>query len=123
MRKHVILFLGLLGCSLGAGCNSTTDGPTFTCNYTITTDGGASSVCAEYVTPPITVTTDLETACMAEQGTPGSTCSSAGRLGTCARISSTTSISENDAYYSDGGLTAAEAQAACTTSGGTWTPG
>ncbi len=59
----------------------------------------------------------LQAACSAEGGTAGTACATANALGVCA------GITVKEYYYAGGMFTAAQAQTACMTEGGTWTAG
>jgi hypothetical protein len=52
------------------------------------------------------------------EGNEVSSCPTANALGTCTIDKSTTTVAET--FYSDGGITAAEAQMVCAESGGAW---
>jgi hypothetical protein len=81
----------------------------------------AVHVCAEIDNPDQGTASTFQSSCMASGGTPGTGCSSANRLGTCAM--SANGISETGSFYSGPGVTVAAAQMACASAGGTWTSG
>jgi len=103
----------------GVGESGTTSsgpsGPGISCD--ITTD--AQHFCLEYFGIPSGDLAAVQSECMTETGTFGTSCPSAGRLGTCALVAGGLSYSES--FYDSNSFTAAEAQQACTASGGTWT--
>ncbi len=59
--------------------------------------------------------------CASVTGTSGTACPTTNVLGTCT--GSADGVTGTTSWYSDGGTTAAEAQASCATALGTWTPG
>jgi hypothetical protein len=59
-----------------------------------------------------------ETPADCPEGNMVSSCPTANALGTCTIDKSTTTVAET--FYSDGGITAAEAQMVCAESGGAW---
>jgi len=105
----------------GAG-GGTSTGPSggngFSCDFMV----AGVHECAEYDNlPAATDVQALQSACTAEGGTSGTSCSSAGRLGTCTQ--SAGGLTYSASYYAGGSVTTMEAQQACESSGGTWTPG
>jgi hypothetical protein len=104
----------------GAGGSvSTASGPGNTgisCDYNI----AGTHVCALYQNIPAADMQALESACMSEMGTFGTACPTDGALGTCSQ--SAGGITEGVVYYDSGGITADEAQMACSGGGGMWTP-
>jgi hypothetical protein len=53
-------------------------------------------------------------------GTAGTTCPTTNLLGVCAGQPNG-GVTVDESFYSDGGYTASQAQASCTTEGGAWT--
>jgi hypothetical protein len=104
----------------GAPSSSSSGGGTVTFSCDITT--GGTHVCLELDNlPAASQGTETTTCTTTDMGTPGTGCSATNRLGTCA-LPSTTSIVTKEAYYSDGTLDATQAQTACSSANGTWTP-
>jgi hypothetical protein len=145
MLKHIFT-LGLLGgavaavaCSSGSsssstGAGGTSTGSMSTATSVTTSTGGAGNafscdektsqghVCEEYDNLPSSLLTAEQKACASGGGTAGTACPSANRLGVCAVT--TGGLMYHVSYYSDvGNVTAAGAQTACTSGGGTWTAG
>ena len=134
---RIFLILGLLALSLvvaggghrvgdtgtgpATGGSSTTSSGTpgndFSCDFKIST----MEICAEYDNLPAADLSAEASACTGENGTVGTGCSSTNRLGTCSLAAG--GVTADEAFYSDGGLSAATAQMSCTSGGGTWTPG
>jgi hypothetical protein len=118
MHKHIlsIVSLGLFGGALLAGCgSSSTSGSSFSCEVKST----ALHACYEYDNIPAATATAEQSACTAQMGTAGTACPTANKLGSCSQTSA--GVTAKEFYYSDvGGLTAAQAQMACTSGGGTW---
>jgi hypothetical protein len=137
-----VLFFGLLGAALAAGCGGnvildsggsggtstgpggagvtsmgTAGGSGFSCDFTMS----GVHQCALYENLPAADVQAEEGACSAEGGTSGTSCSDAGRLGTCSETAGGFTYSVS--FYADAGLTAAVAQQACAASAGTWTAG
>jgi hypothetical protein len=82
---------------------------------------GASHVCETYYNLPASQMMAVESACSSAMGTVLAGCPSTDRLGTCSV--SQGGITAGVAYYGSSGVTADQAQMACTASGGTWTAG
>jgi hypothetical protein len=79
----------------------------------------AGQSCVEYDGLSPSQLSAQQSACTSLQGTVGTSCPSANLLGFCS--TTTSGVTQKIAYYSTGGLTAAQAQMFCTTVGGTWT--
>jgi hypothetical protein len=87
-------------------------------HFSCDTTGGGTHVCSEYDDVETSAQlAALQSACTAETGTAGTACATANVLGVCA------GVTVKQFYYTGGALTAAQAQMACTTEGGTWTAG
>ena len=118
MHKHIlsIFSLGLLGGVLLVGCgSSSTSGSSFSCEV----KSSALHACYEYDNIPAATAMAEQSACTAQQGTAGTACPTSNKLGSCSQTSA--GVTAKEFYYSDvGGLTAAQAQMACTSGGGTW---
>jgi hypothetical protein len=116
--------LWLVGCSspsAGAGGSSSADAScsptcTFSCDVKNATYG-----CYEYDNIPSIELSMAGMMCTGQGGTVGTGCSSTNRLGTCAATGA--GVTTKKAFYSDGSLTASQAQNACTSHGGVWTAG
>ena len=119
MTKHTIfVFMGLIGCSLTAGCSSSSSsGSGFTCDIKTS----AYEYCEDYSNLPSADQSAVSSECTAAKGTAGTSCPTANALGSCAV--SAGGISYSSTYYKSTGFTAAEAQMACTGGGGKWTAG
>jgi hypothetical protein len=102
-------------------CNAGVCGSsTFSCD--VVTSGTTSiHECSEYTNLPAADLAAAQSSCAAAMGTPGTACSMTGALGFCTVTAG--ALTEEQFYYTDGTLTAAEAQMACTGAKGTWTPG
>ena len=113
--------IGGIGGQTGSGNPTQSQGSggllAFSCD--ITTSG--VHVCAEVDNPDPSTASAFQSACMSGGGTPGTGCSSANRLGTCA--TSANGFTETESFYAGNGITPPVAQTACTSAGGTWTPG
>jgi hypothetical protein len=118
--------------STSSGTTSTSTGTSTTTGAT-TGSGGPTSVscdamvngfheCALVTNPDSTDVQNLQQECTLLSGTEGTSCSSTNRLGQCSLMPAGMTPSVVS-YYSDTGTTAAQAQQACTSGGGTWTPG
>jgi hypothetical protein len=135
MTKSTMIFVvGLLGCSLAVACkSSSTTSSTKGTGGSSTGSSGTSSggsgfscdfmvagvhECAEYDGLTSEQNTAEKSACTAEGGTAGSSCTSTGRVGTCAQSAS--GLTYKTSYYSG---TAATDEAGCKAAGGTWTAG
>ncbi len=106
MKKiGIVAFLCLAAASMMvAGCGGGSKG----CDFKI----GTTHVCEVIAEGD---DTGWEDACTAAQGTLGDC---AAGLGTCSQKSGAWTVDMT--YYSDGGLTADQAKAACEAGGGTW---
>jgi hypothetical protein len=91
--------------------------PAVTCD----TNTGGVHFCTSYGSLSAAQAMALTSQCMQSGGTDGTSCSTAGALGTCTV--STGGIMASVTYYAGGAVTATNAQMACTMTGGTWNPG
>jgi hypothetical protein len=111
MRSLIVRIALLSGlCIAGCGASSPADN-------TLRCDVGAGTpthTCRQYAGPGIATTCWI--------GTTVSSCPTADMLGTCTAIGSANGVTESESvtYYSDGGETAMDAQAACSATGSTW---
>jgi hypothetical protein len=107
MKKLAILPLLALGLwAMGCGGGNSA-GSGLTCDV-----GAGSAGHACYAYP---ASANLTTC---PQGSSVSSCPSTNKLGTCTVMAG--GVSASVTYYSDGGLTAMQAQSGCTQGGGTW---
>ncbi len=103
-------------------CNAGVCGSsTFSCDVMVTSGTTTVHQCSEYVNLPAADQASAQSACAAAMGTLGTACSTTDVLGTCTVTSG--ALTEEQFYYADGTITAADAQMACTSANGTWTPG
>ena len=111
--RNLFLSFGLLSALFIAGCGSSTPGSTsVTCELN---PGTAGHVCTSYTGPGVATTCPT--------GKSVSSCPTTNALGVCSFSISAGGITEAEAttYYSDGSLTAAQAQMACTAGGSSYT--
>jgi hypothetical protein len=117
--------LAAVGCSSGSGSSSAGGGGAGGgggTNFSCDEKKPQGHVCEQYDDLPSSLLTQEQKACKSSGGTSGTECPSAHRLGICAVT--TQGFMYKVSYYSDAGnLTAAEAQSACKSGAGTWTPG
>jgi hypothetical protein len=129
--KLGVSFLGLLTSAIvWGGCATTiiggsggSGGSGGTCPGTCLTCETPAGTGHECVTAT-TTSTAINATC--PSGTTSlSSCPTAGALGTCTVTESAGGVSDTVAtiYYTDSGITASDAQAACKSEGGTWSAG
>ncbi len=110
------------GSGTGASGSSTstasgTTGSTLSCDV----DVSGTHVCSEYEDLPPRTSRPSSRPARRAVARSGTACPSADRLGTCTIVAG--GITAKEAYYSGGSLTAATAESACSSGGGTWTAG
>jgi hypothetical protein len=119
MNKLTVLSL-VLSCGLfAAGCGSSAS--TFSCDFKMSEGTTTTHECTEYDNLPSADDAAESSGCTTEMGTAGTGCSATDSLGSCAI--SLGGLDYKTFFYSDGGLTAAEAQMDCTAESGTWSAG
>ena len=96
------------------GCGSSTNVSVFSCSYAV----GNIQMCAEYTDIDAAEMTDATATCTSERGTAVLSCPSTNSLGTCTVTSD--GIAFSLTFYSNGGVTTAEAQMSCATQSGSW---
>jgi hypothetical protein len=82
--------------------------------------GQGEHTCEEYDNFSPSTLSARQSDCTSTGGTAVTSCPSAMLLGTCTM--NQRGVTRKMSYYSDGRITAAMAQMACTSFGGTWTP-
>jgi hypothetical protein len=88
----------------------------FSCNFI----GQGGHTCEEYDNFSPSNLSVRQSDCTSTGGTVVTSCPSAMLLGTC--VMTQRGVTRKMSYYSDGNITAAMAQMACTSFSGTWTP-
>ena len=104
------LLLSLAACS-GSGGSGTVNGAGF-----VTTSCTTASLCTQIYVPPSAVSQENSTCTGAEQGTPGTGCSTKGLIGCCTDTSSASR--EEQCYYTRQEASLEEGQ--CKQMGKTW---